>query len=68
MLETYHEQSRELVFIVGGAEGHPAGWRHRADLLLSLSPMTYAHELARVMLAEQIYRAWTILRNHPYSK
>jgi 23S rRNA (pseudouridine1915-N3)-methyltransferase len=68
MLAGYYEQGRDLVFIVGGAEGHPPGWQDRADVLLSLSPMTYAHELARVMLAEQIYRAWTILKGHPYSK
>jgi len=68
MLARHEEQSRELLFFIGGADGHPPGWRERADLLLSLSPMTYAHELARVMLAEQIYRGWTILRGHPYSK
>ena len=62
------EAARDIVFLVGGAEGHPAGWRERADLLLSLSPMTFPHELARVMLAEQIYRALTLLRGHPYPK
>ncbi len=62
------EEAQDLVFVVGGADGLPAGWRERADLLLSLSPMTFAHELARVMLAEQIYRALTMLRGHPYSR
>jgi len=57
-----------LVFVVGGADGLPAGWRERAGLLLSLSPMTLPHELARVMLAEQIYRAFTSLRGHPYPR
>ena len=61
-------EARDLVFLVGGAEGLPDGWNKRADLLLSLSAMTYSHELARVMLAEQIYRAFTILRGHPYPK
>jgi 23S rRNA (pseudouridine1915-N3)-methyltransferase len=61
-------EARDLVFVVGGAEGLPDGWNKRADLLLSLSAMTYPHELARVMLAEQIYRAFTILRGHPYPK
>jgi 23S rRNA (pseudouridine1915-N3)-methyltransferase len=57
---------RDVVFIVGGHDGLPQGWAARADLLLSLSPMTFPHELARVMLAEQIYRAFAILRGHPY--
>ncbi len=57
---------RDLVFLVGGHDGLPAGWRPRADLLLSLSAMTFPHELARAMLAEQIYRAFAILRNLPY--
>ncbi len=61
-------EARDLVFVVGGHDGLPAGWRERADWLLSLSAMTYPHELARVMLAEQIYRAFTILRGHPYPK
>jgi 23S rRNA (pseudouridine1915-N3)-methyltransferase len=58
----------DLVFVVGGHDGLPAGWRERADLLLSLSAMTMPHELARVVLAEQIYRAFTILRGHPYPR
>jgi 23S rRNA (pseudouridine1915-N3)-methyltransferase len=61
-------EARDLVFVVGGADGLPPGWSERADLLLSLSPMTYPHELARVMLAEQIYRAFTTLRGHPYPR
>jgi 23S rRNA (pseudouridine1915-N3)-methyltransferase len=61
-------EARDLVFIVGGADGLPPGWRERADLALSLSPMTLPHELARAMLAEQIYRAFTTLRGHPYPR
>lgn len=57
---------RDLVFLIGGHDGLPAGWAARADLLLSLSAMTFPHELARAMLAEQIYRAFATLRNHPY--
>jgi 23S rRNA (pseudouridine1915-N3)-methyltransferase len=59
---------RDLVFVIGGAEGLPEAWKPRADLLLSLSPMTMPHELARVVLAEQIYRALTTLRGHPYPR
>jgi len=59
---------RDLVFVVGGHDGLPQAWRNRADLLLSLSTMTMPHELARAVLAEQIYRAFTILRGHPYPR
>ncbi len=61
-------EARDLVFLVGGADGLPPDWRPRADLLLSLSAMTFPHELARAMLAEQIYRAVTTLRGHPYPR
>ncbi len=62
------QQARELVFVVGGAGGLPPGWRQRADRLLSLSALTLPHELARVLLAEQIYRAFAALRGHPYPR
>jgi 23S rRNA (pseudouridine1915-N3)-methyltransferase len=61
-------EGRDLVFVVGGHDGLPAGWGARADLLISLSPMTFPHELARVLLAEQIYRALATLRGHPYPR
>jgi 23S rRNA (pseudouridine1915-N3)-methyltransferase len=59
---------RDVAFVVGGADGLPEQWRSRADLLLSLSPLTMPHELARVVLAEQIYRALTMQRGHPYPR
>jgi 23S rRNA (pseudouridine1915-N3)-methyltransferase len=62
------EEGRDLVFVIGGADGLPEDWRGRADRLLALSPMTMPHELARVVLAEQIYRALTMLRGHPYPR
>jgi len=62
------EEARDLVFVIGGADGLPAAWHEQADLLLSLSSMTWPHELARAMLAEQIYRAFTTLRGHPYPR
>jgi len=68
LVEKAQMEGRDLLFLVGGAEGLPAGWRDRADLLLSISPMTLPHELARVVLAEQIYRALTTLRGHPYPR
>lgn len=60
--------AQDLVFLLGGHDGLPAAWKPRADLLLALSPMTFPHELARAMLAEQIYRAFTTLRGHPYPR
>ncbi len=59
---------RDLVFLVGGADGLPPAWRAKAGTLLSLSAMTFPHELARAMLAEQIYRAFAILRGSPYPR
>lgn len=58
----------DLVFVIGGHDGHPEAWKQRADMLISLSAMTMPHELARAVLAEQIYRAFTILRGHPYPR
>lgn len=59
---------REISFCVGGAEGFSPSFRQRADLLLSLSPLTLPHELARVVLLEQIYRAFTLMAHHPYPR
>ncbi len=60
--------ARKLVFLVGGAEGFSEETKKRADELLSLGPMTLPHELARVVLLEQLYRAFALLRDHPYPK
>lgn len=59
---------REVTFLIGGAFGFAAAVRDRADSTLSLSAMTLPHELARVVLLEQLYRAGTILRGEPYHK
>jgi 23S rRNA (pseudouridine1915-N3)-methyltransferase len=58
---------RHLVFLIGGSYGLPKAVRARAEQELSLSRMTLPHRLARLFLAEQIYRAFTILRGEPYS-
>jgi 23S rRNA (pseudouridine1915-N3)-methyltransferase len=57
---------QNLIFAIGPADGWTEAARKQAGLLLSLGPMTLPHELARVVLAEQVYRAFTILSNHPY--
>jgi len=59
---------REMVFLCGAAEGFPDSLARRATMKMSLSPLTFSHELARVMLAEQIYRALAQLAGHPYPK
>ena len=58
--------SAPLAFAIGPADGFSEDLRANADLVLSLGKMTLAHELARVVLLEQMYRAFTILRGHPY--
>ena len=59
---------REARFVLGAADGHSADERAGADLLLAMGAMTWPHLLARAMLAEQLYRAATILAGHPYHR
>jgi 23S rRNA (pseudouridine1915-N3)-methyltransferase len=68
LIATGEREGRDLVFLVGGASGLPDSWRDRGGRLVSLSALTFPHELARVLAAEQIYRAFTMLRGHPYPK
>lgn len=63
-----YDGSRTLVFVVGGPDGVASGVRDRADLLLGLSDMTLPHDMARLVLAEQIYRGFTIIHRLPYSR
>ena len=60
--------TREIIFVCGDADGFPEVLREQVRQRVSLSAMTYSHELARVMLAEQIYRAFAILSGSPYPK
>jgi 23S rRNA (pseudouridine1915-N3)-methyltransferase len=62
------EEQRRLTFVIGGYGGTTASVQKRADRLWSLSPLTFTHEMARVLVLEQIYRALANLNNHPYSK
>jgi 23S rRNA (pseudouridine1915-N3)-methyltransferase len=59
---------RSALFVIGGADGHDQSLLERANFTLSLGPQTWPHMLVRVMLAEQIYRADSILRGHPYHR
>lgn len=66
-LQNYQQSNaRPLVFAIGGADGFSDHTRAAAQYTISLGKMTLAHELARVVLLEQVYRAFTILKGHPY--
>ena len=64
----WREAGRDVAFIVGGADGLAESVRNAAHLVWSLSPLTLPHGLARVVLAEQLYRAACLLRGHPYHR
>ena len=62
------QSTRNLVFVIGGHEGLSESVRRRADSCLSLSPLTFTHEMARCLLLEQIYRAFNVIQRFPYHK
>lgn len=61
-------QHQQLAFLIGGPDGHDEALKRECHHMLRLSDMTLPHGLARVLLAEQIYRAWSLLNNHPYHR
>lgn len=67
-LKQWQQDGRDVALVIGGADGLDPEIKQCARQLLSLSPMTLPHGLARVLLAEQLYRAHTILQNHPYHR
>lgn len=64
----WDQDGRDVAFAIGGAAGLPAALLRRAERVWSLSPLTFPHELARVILLEQLYRAFTIRRGEPYHR
>ncbi len=67
-VERWRGDGRDIAFIIGGADGLAPDIKAGADLLWSLSPLTLPHGLVRVVLAEQLYRAASLMANHPYHR
>lgn len=67
-LGRFRDSGRALAFLIGGADGHSEDVRARADHLLAFGPMTWPHLLVRAMLAEQLFRAHSIMSGHPYHR
>ena len=68
LLADWMRDGSHPVFLIGGADGLDEAVKQRADKIVSLSALTLPHALVRVVLAEQLYRAWTILAGHPYHR
>jgi 23S rRNA (pseudouridine1915-N3)-methyltransferase len=67
-IERWKQDGQDVAFVIGGADGTARGLQQDADLLLALSPLTLPHGLCRVILAEQLYRAVSLLAGHPYHR
>lgn len=67
-LDRWLHGGRDVALLIGGADGLAPDCRRAADERWSLSPLTFPHMLVRVIVAEQIYRAWSLLHNHPYHR
>lgn len=67
-LVQWQQDGRDVAFVIGGADGLDPGFKAGADTLIRISSMTLPHGMVRVMLAEQLYRAWSITQNHPYHR
>ena len=67
-LTQWQQDGRDVVFLIGGADGLDAGLKASAQTLLRVSSLTLPHGMVRVLLAEQLYRAWSITQNHPYHR
>jgi len=67
-LTQWQQDGRDVAFVIGGADGLDAGFKANADMLVRISSLTLPHGMVRVLLAEQLYRAWSITQNHPYHR
>lgn len=67
-LTQWRQDGGDVAFVIGGADGLDAELKKKADLAIRLSSMTLPHGMVRVLLAEQLYRAWSVTQNHPYHR
>jgi 23S rRNA (pseudouridine1915-N3)-methyltransferase len=67
-LPGWQQDGRDVAFVIGGADGLDPAVKARAELMLRISSLTLPHGMVRVLLAEQLYRAWSITQNHPYHR
>ena len=67
-LTEWQQQGGDVTFVIGGADGLDATLKKNADMLMRVSSLTLPHGMVRVLLAEQLYRAWSITQNHPYHR
>jgi 23S rRNA (pseudouridine1915-N3)-methyltransferase len=67
-LQQWQQDGRDTAFLIGGADGLDPELKARAEGMIRISSMTLPHGMVRVMLAEQLYRAWSITQNHPYHR
>lgn len=67
-LPEWQRDGRDVAFVIGGADGLDPEVKGRAEILLRISSLTLPHGMVRVLLAEQLYRAWSITQNHPYHR
>jgi 23S rRNA (pseudouridine1915-N3)-methyltransferase len=68
LLVQWQQDGGDTSFIIGGADGLDAEFKAKADLSIRISSLTLPHGMVRVLLAEQLYRAWSITQNHPYHR
>lgn len=68
MLTDWQRTGGDVAFLIGGADGLDPSLKQRADSLMRISSLTLPHGMVRVLLAEQLYRAWSITKNHPYHR
>ena len=67
-LQSWQQHGQDVAFVIAGADGVNSNSRQEADACISLSDMTLPHDMARLFMIEQLYRAWSISTNHPYHR